>query len=168
MHVTRYIVIQAIKTPTNELIPFWSDRLKHEHLGDCGDSVLLDNYSSQNYFGFVDCIYDMKTRTISAGIELNHYPDQKHLEFKIDESVYYEVKNKEIGLSKLVSIDYINYDLTIVKGYKLEDYQKARFKDMEFDDNALYVIKDWKPTYVLESGFKTEYSFKLYHVAKLL
>lgn len=160
-------MIQALKTETNELIPFWSERLKLEHIGGCGESVRLDD-RYQNYFSFVDCVYDMKTRTISAGVELNHYPDPRFLEFKIDEPVYYETKNNSIDLSKLISIDYNEYELVIVKGHKLEDYQRERFKDVVFEDNVLYAIREWKPTYVLESGFKTNYKHQLHHMAKLL
>lgn len=166
MDIKRYIVIQALKTETNELIPFWSDRLKFTPTGDCGDSVLLDGNSWKNYFSFVDCIYDLKTKTISMGVEINSYPDINRLEFKINESVYYETKHRHLGMSKLIAVEFEEFDLSILKGSRIENYERSYFKDIEFDDNTLYAIKHWKPKYVLESGFKTHYEHQLHHISE--
>ena len=163
MNIDRYVMVRAIKTSDNELIPIWDGRLTYGKDSECGSYLRIkDKYGE--IFSTVECVYDLKTRTLSSGIELNHYPEK--LDFEKDEEVYYEIKYRQLDISKIIEIVYNTFDINITKGNKIEDWWVGYFKDVDFVADKLYCIKQWKPTYILESGFKTEYSHELYHKLK--
>ena len=160
-NVSRYVMVQAVKVDGNELIPIWDERLKYQYFEDYGSSLKFDNkYGDITYF--VDAVYDLEHRTLSSGVELNYYPDK--LDFSINEDVYRETDGRRMIKDKVVDIIYENFDMAIYKGSEIESYWLKYFKDVEIITNKLYCIKQWRAKYILESGFKTEYTHQLYHI----
>jgi hypothetical protein len=54
--------------------------------------------------------------------------------------------------------------LTIKKGKNLDNYYTQKFKNMDIKTNDIYCIKNWKPTYLLDTDDKVDYDYKLYHI----
>lgn len=84
MKLERRITIKAIKTKDNELIPIWDERLVFEKTEMYGNIIRLKDNYRDSYFELIECIYDLKTKQIEIGIELNYYPTEKDLEVQID------------------------------------------------------------------------------------
>ena len=166
MDIKRYVVIQAIKTKENEFIPVWDDRIIFEKTEMFGNVIRLKDNLYSEYFNLVECIYDLKTKKVELGVELNYYPIEKDLEFKKGEIVLFEIKHRELSELKISDIVYEEYEIEIKRGRKLEKWWFERFKDVEIDGNTLYSIKQWKPFYILEDGSKIEWSHQLYHKFK--
>jgi hypothetical protein len=161
METKRRILVQAIKTEDSSLIPIWDERIVFEKSDMFGNSIQLKG-SSKDY-SVIECIYDIKTRQLELGIELDYYPNHKELEFKINDEVFYEVSYKNLSIAKIIDIVFEEYDLEIYKGSKLEGYWLERFKNIEIDKNNLYAIKTWKPYYVLDNGVKIIWTYQLFH-----
>ncbi|MFM2393542.1 MAG: hypothetical protein RLZZ546_1524 [Bacteroidota bacterium] len=49
--------------------------------------------------------------------------------------------------------------MNVHRGKKIKDW----YKDKDIKEDALYVVKNWKPFYVLSNGTKVEYVHKMYH-----
>ena len=163
MDIKRYVITQAVKTRENELIPIWDNNIVFDTSEMYGNVITLKNKSSYEHFSLVECIYDLKTKQVEMGIELNYYPNENELEFKIGEVVLFEKSNRVLAEAKISEVVYEDYDLNIARGRKLCKYTTNRFKCVEFDPNTLYAIKGWKPFYVLDNGIKIEWSHQLYH-----
>ena len=123
-----------------------------------GNVIRLKN--KHDHLQIIDALYDLKTKTLSLGIELNMYPNMDNLEFKIDEHVLYEKGHRNLIEGKVVSIEYDDFDMNVCKGKKVD---KRYFTDILIQDDLLYCIKNWKPVYVLDTGFRTEWLHELYH-----
>ena len=160
--VKRYIIIKGIRLDSNEIIPIWDPRIKFDKSKDFGCSVSVD-VSYKKYHNFVDCIYDLKTKFISIGIELDYYPNKKDVQFKIGESVLHELSHRVLEDSKIKDIVFEEYDVEIKRGNKLDDWWVKRFPDVTFEPDQIYAIKSWKPFYILESGEKIKWEHQLYH-----
>lgn len=163
MDIKRHIIVKAIKTEENELIPLWDSRLTFEQSDDYGDYFKMKG-SWDKYFSLTDCIYDLKTKKIEIGIELDNYPLEKDLEFKKGQTVLFEKSHKVLAQATISDIIYEEFDLSINRGRKLEPYWVEKFKDVKIDPNMMYAIKQWKPFYLLDNGIKIEWSHMLYHV----
>lgn len=165
MDVTRFITVTAVLSSKNELIPIWDERIRYSKSEMYGHEVEIEGERGSK--NLVECIYDLKTKTLSAGIEIDVYPQKDKLEYKIGEEVLVEVGlNRVLEKTKIVDIVYTEFDLTIRKGKKIENYQIGYNKDLVIDPNSLYSIKNWKPFYVLENGAVIEYTYKLYRLKK--
>lgn len=164
MDVKRRIIIQAIKTNDNELIPLWDERVTFEKTEDCGNGIRVKDIRGF-FFNTVECMYDLKTRTVEAGIELDVYPDEKDLEFKVEEAILFEKSSQVLTEAKIEKIVYEEYDMVIVRGRKVDKRDIERVKGIEIDNDALYAIKRWKPFYILDNGSKIEWVHQLYHKA---
>lgn len=164
MGIKRHIIIQAVKTKENELIPIWDENVIFEKTEMYGNIIKLKNKNSYGNFSLVECIYDLKTKQIELGIELNYYPKENDgLEFKIGEIVLFEKSNRNLAESKISEVVYEVYDLEIKRGCKIDKWWIERLKDVEIDKDALYAIKIWKPFYILDNGRKIEWAHQLYH-----
>lgn len=75
------IIMSAAITPDNELIPLWDDIILFE-TDECGYSEITLKDNKQISLDIVECIYDLKDKTLSHGIELNIYPSEKDLPYK--------------------------------------------------------------------------------------
>ena len=162
METNRRIVVNAIQTKENVIIPIWDERIIFEKTEMYGNIIKLkDNY--QKHYHLIECIFDIKTKKLELGIEVDIYPSEKDLPYKKGENVLVEKSHKKLADSTIVDIVYEQYDLKIVKGKKLDKWYKERIKGVEIDDNSLYAIKHWKPFYILENGDKIEWEHELYH-----
>ncbi len=163
MKLERRITIKAIKTKDNELIPIWDKRLVFEKTEMYGNIIRLKDNYRDSYFELIECIYDLKTKQIEIGIELNYYPTEKDLEFKKDEIVFFEKSHRNLAEAKITDIVYEEYKMEIKRGRELDKYWIERFKDIEINKDSLYAIKQWIPFYILDNGKKIEWGHELYH-----
>jgi len=165
MDVKRYVLVQAVKTKDNVLIPIWDENVILEKSQQYGNTLSLKNTwrSTINELCLVDAIYDIKTKTLNAGIELDFYPDEKKLEFKKGETVFYEKSHRILAISTIVDIIYEEYDLRIQKGKNIDKLYVNHFNNIKIEPSSLYAIKTWKPVYILEDGFKINWEHKLFH-----
>lgn len=163
--IKRYMIVQGIQTQKGELIPIWDNRLKFDK-DDCGDMVRIsDEFDS--YYSLVDMIFDLKTKTISSGISVDYYGDEKKLEFTKEQVVLAESgQYRHLVKTKIVDITFDEFDIEIRRGKKLDYWVKILKEtnpELEIVPDQLYCIKLWKPTYVLENGTKTSYVHQLFH-----
>lgn len=163
MEIKRRIIIQAVKTKENELIPIWDERIVFEKTEMYDNVIRLKDSYRHDHFNLVECIYDLKTKQIEIGIELNYYPIEKDLEFKKGEVVLFEKSHRNLAEAKISEVVYEEYEMEIKRGRKLDKWWVERFKDIEIEGNSLYAIKQWKPFYVLDNGTKIEWVHQLYH-----
>jgi hypothetical protein len=156
--INRYILIQAVLTENNELIPIWDKRISFHKSKDYGNYISLEGYY-KNFYSLTECIYDLQTKSIQIGIEIEEYPDST--EFEKGETVFYEVDGKHKHLKEAVIVDILfeEYDINIAKGKKLQWIQGLQ-------PDSLYCVKEWKPYYLLDDGTKIKYDYKLYHKHK--
>jgi hypothetical protein len=165
MYVSRFIMTQAVVDENNELIPLWDERIVFSKDELCGNKIEIKGKTrSREYFSVVECILDIQDKTLSKGIVINHYPSEKDLRFKKGDVVLYEVKHRELVLTKIIDIIYENYDLSIKRGHQLESYETAWYfkKEERLDLNSLYAIKTWNPTYIIEDGSKVKFVHSFY------
>jgi hypothetical protein len=163
MDIKRHVITQAVKTKENELIPIWDERIVFEKTEMYGNVISLKDGYRHDHFNLVECIYDLKTKQIEIGVELNYYPIEKDLEFKKEEVILFEKSHRNLAEAKIIEIVYEEYEMEIKKGRKLDKWWIEKFKDVEIDGNTLYAIKQWKPFYILDNGIKIEWSHQLYH-----
>lgn len=162
MDVSRYVIIKAIKTRENELIPIWDDKIIYENTEMYGKIIRLKD-SYREHFNLIECIFDIKTKKIKSGIEIDNYPTNDELEFKIGDVVFVEKSNRKLYESKIINIVYETYDLDIIKGNKIYKSILNKFNDINFKKDHIYAFKNWKPFYILENGGKIEWDHYLYH-----
>lgn len=160
MDIKRYLTVQAVQTKNNELIPIWDDRIVFEKTEMYGNVI---TFKHEDHYSVVECIFDLKTKQLEVGIELDHYPSDNDLEFKKGEVVLYEKSHKKLSEAIITEIVYEKFSMTIKRGYKLDNYWISRFKDVQFDGGTLYAMKQWEPIYVLDNGKKIEWVHQLYH-----
>lgn len=160
MTIERYIIVQAIQIKENEFIPIWDNRLIFDGEIESYESIILDG---TRYTSVVECIYDLETKNLTLGTELNYYSESK--DFKIGDSVYYEVTSKKLAESKIWDIVYEECDLNIFRGEDKDYWVEKYFSNINFENSMLYCIKTWKPVYILENGVKIKHYYKLFNKA---
>lgn len=122
MNIERYQIVKAINTKEG-LIPIWDSRITFQEDDVVGQSISVKGDTLfKEYFSLLECIYDLKTRELNVGIEINVYPDENKLAFKKGESVFYEQSHKVISEAKISDIVYEEYDLKILRGKKVLSY----------------------------------------------
>jgi hypothetical protein len=156
--VSRKILVQALQLENGELIPLWSDRITY-HNDSLGKYLSVDK-SIKCYTNIIECIYDLKTRKLEIGIELNYYPDK--LSFEKGEEVLFEKSHKKLSKAIIADIIYKDFTVTVNKGRKLDSWWIKYFNDLQIEPDKLYAIKQWKPIYVLDNGIEIEYEHQLY------
>lgn len=170
---SQFIIVQAVKTRDNELIPLWDKRISIHHLEEMGNIITFDDLtrpSNDRQFSYLtECIFDIKTKTLSPGIEINHYPDLSKLSHKKGDTVLFEIRSssKELVECQIDDIIFEIHDLYITRG---EDIREKAYIDPatieNFSKKDLYAVKHWKPTYVLSNGEKTHWNHQLFRKAK--
>ena len=155
--VRRYIVIPAIKEG-EKLIPIWDKELIYEK-DEYGETLRLDFEKHSN---LTNCIFDLKTKNLSMGIELDFKPTETN--FKKGDAVYVETDSFRVLREDYIKdIVFENYEINAFKGSEVYGYLKEFFANFNFDHNTLYAIRIWKPTYILSDGTKVEWEHKLFH-----
>jgi hypothetical protein len=166
MDIKRYIIIQAIKTEDNKLIPIWDENIVYSKSDDYGATLSI-NGDRKTHFNIVECVYDLKTRKIEMGIEIDYYPTNEELPFKKGETVLFEKgSNRQLAEAKITEIIYEEFDLTIKRGKKLDLYWIKKYKIVDIELDCLYSVKQWKPFYKLDDGSIIKYEYQLYHKYK--
>jgi hypothetical protein len=160
MEISRYIITQAVQTKENILVPIWDDRIIFDKTEMFGNQIKIKG-NNQEYYDVIECVFDLKTKKIEIGIELNYYPQET--EFTKGENILFEKSHKQLAEAKITDIIYEEYSMTIRRGHKLDKYWLNIFKDVVFDDNAIYAIKQWIPFYILDNGLKIKWNHDLYH-----
>ena len=159
LDVRRRIIIQALKTSDNKLIPIWDERVLFEKTELYGNIVKLKD--SHENCTLVECIYDLKTRKFEWGIDIDIYPDK--LPYNIDEIVLFDKGGRILEEVTITNIVYEEFELIIKKGKKLDEFiSSERLKEIQIEPNTLYAIKSWKPFYILCNGRKVQYAHYLY------
>ena len=168
MDIKRYILTQGVLLRDKTIIPIWDSRLEFVKTEDYGNIInFVDGIKREKFHNVVECIFDLNTKTLSSGIELDIYPDLTSLNHKIGNVILFETDRKNT-LTKIIDIVFEEYDLQIVKGKKIEKWYLNKLpKDLVIDDNSLYAVKVWKPTYVLDNGGKTTWDMYLRKIENL-
>lgn len=154
MRTGRYIPIWGINLG-NEIIPFWDSRFGYNHKEKCLE------IGFKLYANLIECLYDLKEKKIFPGIPLDVYPDSNEEPFKAGQVVYYEFNHRAIKETKIKEIVYEKFELSISKGKKIDKYIKKLIKE-DIQDDLLYMIKYYSPSYILESGEKVISEYQLY------
>lgn len=163
MDIKRYIITQAVITKQKEIIPIWDERIVFEKTELYGNVITLNGDYMSNHHNLVECIYDLKTKKLDVGVELNYYPDENELEFKKDENVLFQKSNRVLAEAKVLEVVYEEYVIDIRRGKNLDRWCVERFKDVGIERDTLYAIKRWKPFYILDNGIKIKWEHELYH-----
>ena len=168
MNLQRYVLTQGVLLEDKTIIPIWDSRLEFVKTEMYGNTINInDGNIREKFHDVVQCIYDLKTKTISAGIDLDIYPDLTKLNHKVNDIVLFENKWNHT-LSKIVDIIFEEYDLEIIKGKKIEGWVLNNLpKDTLINKDFLYSIKNWRPTYVLDNGNKTIWDMYLRKIENL-
>jgi hypothetical protein len=165
MEIKRYVMTQAVITDYNTLIPIWDDEIVFEKTEMYGNVITLKGGFISGHCQIVECIYDLKTKQLEAGIEIGLYPADEDLEFKKGDVVFFEKSYRHLTEAVISEIVYEEFDLVINRGKNIDMWFVKRLKGIEIDANSLYAIKQWKPFYLLDNGIKIEYAHQLYHKA---
>lgn len=165
MDLERRIIVQAIKLKDNTLVPIWDERIVFEKTEMYGNIVKLKG-EFDTHVNLIECVYDIKTKKLEVGIELDIYPSEEDLEFKKGENVLFEKSHRVLGEAVISDVIFEEYDLTIVKGKKIDKYYLNRLNDIKIEKDNLYALKQWKPFYLLDNGKKIEWTHELYHKSK--
>jgi hypothetical protein len=166
MDIKRYILTQGILLDDKTIIPIWDSRIEFEKTDMYGNVITFDG-SYKTYHSLIECIFDLKTKTISPGIDLDIYPNKENLKHKINDIVLFEDRQKHT-LTKIVDIIFEEYDLQIQKGKKIDNWHLQNIpKDIIIEKDSLYALKLWKPTFVLDNGQKTIWGMYLRNIENL-
>jgi hypothetical protein len=166
MEIKRYILTQGVLLSDKTILPIWDSRITFSKSEMYGNQLNIEGERNHTY-SVVECIFDLKTKTISSGIDLDIYPNKEKLERKINDIVLFE-DNQKNTLTKIVDIIFEEYDLQIQKGKKIDNWYLNNLpKDTIIDRDSLYSLKIWKPTYVLDNGKKTIWDMYLRKIDNL-
>lgn len=160
MGLERFIITKGVLTDDNQIIPIWDSRVKFENRDDYGNFLRLTDESTYTIRQPVDCIFDIKHKKLSMGIEGNKYPDETKMMFKKGDEVYFEYEFRTLKEGKIVDILYEDFTPIIIRGSKMDKYYYSLFK--EVIPSLLYVIKIWEPIFLMDDGTRIEYEHLLY------
>ena len=161
MKIEQYIITQAVLTRENELIPIWDERVKFQDTESYGNMITLKG--DHRHQQLVECIFDLETKQLSLGVELKYLSPTF---FEKDEIVLYEKSHKWLEELTISRFEFEKFELTIARGKELDLHWKSAFPKEIFDDNKLYCIKNYKPSYILSNGVKVEWEHKLFKKVK--
>jgi hypothetical protein len=167
MREKRYAIVLAIKTNENELVPIWDDRVVFDEEERYGNTILLKDNRFTSYSP-IECLYDLKTKRIVPGIEVNYYPSEDGMKFNKGEIIYFETEDKSLAEAVIDEIVYELYDLEVKRGEDISFYRQGKYGISDLDIHSIYSIKHWSPIYVLNNGKRIKWEHQLYkkHVEK--
>ena len=163
MNIEKHIIVQAVKTENNELIPVWDERIQFVETSMYGNVIKVKNDPNE-YNKLVECIYDIEKKKLELGIEINYFPDINKLEFKIGEDILFEKSPKNLAQAKIADVIFENYYLHICRGADLDKWITNSIPDIS--NESLYAVKQWNPVYLLDNGVKIKYTHNLYHISR--
>lgn len=160
------VPVKGIVTKDGELIPIWDNRIKfidHELYGNT--ITVKDDYNK--YFQLSDLMYDLKTKKLSLGEDINYY--ERPSLYKIGTPVYYSEKivGGPLTESTIKEIKYVKFDIEPYKGRSLlEDnkyiLEQEQNKNIVVQENITYNVKKWRPWFVMEDGAIIKYDSMIY------
>ena len=166
--VSEYVVVKGILTNEKEIIPVWDERVTfyvkdEEEYGYSEECVM---FKGRLYSNFIDCIFNLKTKKVEMGIELNYYPNKETSKYNIGKEILYEtgLGNHCLKKSVISNIIFEDYDVHIKKGSEVVEYFGELFEENTLNPNLVYFIKSWKPYYLMEDGTIIKYDFQLYEL----
>ena len=159
MNIPKSIIVKAIKTENNELIPIWDPRITFEDSELYGNIIWIRG-SRKMYTSLKDCVFNLETKELSFSEEVEVYPSIT--EHSIGDIVYYDRNSKGLEETKVINVIYENFEMEIVKGSEMDSWTLEDLKDIEIHKELTYTIKRWKPIYVLANGKQTEWSHQLH------
>jgi len=71
----KHVIVPCI-VYNKELIPIWDDRIEFNECEDYGKYITIKDVNEE-FFNFTNCIYDLKSKTLSAGITIDVYPKKR-------------------------------------------------------------------------------------------
>ena len=168
MEIKRYIVVQGVLLKDKTIIPIWDSRLTFSKDDMTGNQIyFVDGVNREVIYNIIECVYDLKTRSISRGIDIDIYPDLTDSRHKIGDIVLFENKSTHT-LTKISDIIFEEFEFKIIKGKKMESWELRNVpKGTIIERDTLYALKFWKPTYILENGGKTIWEMYLRKIQNL-
>lgn len=155
----RKIAVLALEDKDHNLIPLWDTRVSSSKSEAYGVQYHLDgSFSSGGRL--VECVMDVNTKKLSPGIPVDIYQDGA---FKKGEKILYEVSRRNLDLATIEDVVFDEYDSQITKGRKMDKWYRERVQT-EIDPDSMYIIKNWKPLYILDNGKKIEWEHELYKI----
>jgi len=161
--ITRYVRVFAVLDENKNIIPIWDPSLNFVKSDEycLAHLTMGSTYFSEKFYNLIECIYDLKSKSLSLGIELDIYPKIDTLDYKPSEYILYEVGNRSYSEATIDKVIFEEYDVNIVKGEDFSNRLIPYLKDGIVDLKAIYTIKYWKPTWILNNGIKIKYNHQL-------
>jgi hypothetical protein len=160
--VKRFQIVKAVQV-IDEIVPIWDKRLKYDEDDYFGNRI-YDSKTNHYCTEVIDVVYDVKNKKLSLGEELNKYPKKEHLKFKKGDAVFYEVELNKLRESKIMGIVFEEYEVEVLRGDKLiRNYRE--YPKVDIEPKKMYMLKIWKPWYILEDGTRVMQEYQLYHKA---
>jgi|NOAtaT_7_FD_contig_121_141351_length_4524_multi_4_in_0_out_0_3 hypothetical protein len=164
----RYILVKGAVNPEHpdEIIPCWDERIDYVKRAYGKDYVI----NNQPVY-LVDLVLDVQTKKLTKGIEINLYPEEE--EFKAGDSVLVKTKrslfdSNSLYMSTIKEVVYTDFEQSIVKGKKIEEYVissiKKAYPDIVIDVATVYCIRHWQTYYLLEDDTLIKYSSELFRL----
>lgn len=153
--MSKYVRTQGYVDKDENIHPFWSDKLKYD---EEFEEFLFNN----NVASLQNVLYDVTTGKLLKGVELELYPSTDDYQYKIGEEVYALINSRKIITSKIKDIIFKKHYYYCRDGHSVGDYEKEIFPEIDFKDELVYCFKEYKPTYVLESGEEIEIVTRLF------
>ena len=152
MDLTKNQIVAAVKVG-DEIIPFWDSRVEYVNSEYYGKGFKI---KGREYYNIIEAIYNLKTKTLSLGIPIEYH--YKGDESKIGKEYYYKRDDDSIELVTLLG--YGEYKIVSPqKGKNLPTYIVANI--LNYNPSFLYLLTEYKPTYILSNGVETQWSYKL-------
>ena len=160
----RYVTVPAlISNDKKTIIPLTDPNIIY-HKGVEGMHYYTHN--NETFREIKDVVYDTKERKLLFGVEIDIYPEIANSPFKQGAKVLYEKSHRVLVEKTIKKVIYNDFDLSIRKGKKLEDYFRSLIKDTIIEDETLYAFKHWKLSYLLNDGTIVNYSHQLWEMPK--
>ena len=160
MSILKSIIVKAIKTENNELIPIWDSRIIFENSEWYGNIIRIENDYINHYNNFVDCVFNLETKELSFSKEVEVYPSTT--KYSIGDIVYYDRRSDGLEETEVTNIIYESFEIEIIKGSEIGSCTLRDLEGVEIHKELTYTIKRWKPIYVLANGKQTEWSHQLH------
>lgn len=155
-------MIPAIQVlDTNKIIPLWDPRIKYSKDDHYGEGYHFDG---RRYSSTVEVVLDTKTKELSKGVIIDHYPSEENNKYKVGDNILRDVGSHELEGDVIEKIVYEEYTDDILKGKKLIKYNSKNFPlDVaQIESEGLYCLRTWKPFYQMRSGKVVKWDHELY------
>lgn len=163
MRNKRLIPALCVQVNDNEFKPVWE--LEYVKSDTYGEGFRAKDDSHCEIWGnMIECYWDTKKHKIVFGKIKNIIPDKTT--YVKGESVYVETERLANTFYESVVVDILfeKYETYITHVKKLRDFEiKKYFGDEVVDQNDIFELRHYKPTYVLAEGRKVEWEHMLKH-----